>query len=132
MPRRRLTADEALLALIILAMEIDENAAAVEAAQAEALIHRLPRFKRLSRAAVGRLIERMRTFVRDHDDAEVVGAACRAIPASARGGALAVLATMAMSDRRLTRSENALVWRVADTWGLSRRDAAAAIASSSS
>ena len=132
MPSPLLTADEAFLALIILAMEIDDNAAAVEAAQAEALIHRLPRFKRLSRAAVGCSIERMRTFVRDHDDAEVVSEACRAIPASARAGALAVLATIAMSDGRLTRSENALVWRVADAWGLSRRDAAAAIASSSS
>ena len=128
----RLTADEAFLALMILALEVDHDPAPREAARAELFIHELPRFNARPRATVGRLIERMRDYVRDHDDGTVIAAACKAIPRASRAAALAIVATMASSDGRLQRAEATFVWRLADAMGLSSDDAATAIMSSGS
>jgi hypothetical protein len=105
MPSRQLSADEAVIALLIAAMESSGNVAAVEAARAAELVRLMPQFRKHARLVVNRMIERMRIYVRDHDDAAIVAAACAAIPARARAAAFMTVAAVLMSDHRLQRRE---------------------------
>jgi hypothetical protein len=114
MPQRRLSSDEALIALMIAAMESSGNVAAIEAARASELVRLMPQFRKHSRLVVNRIIERMRLYVRDQDDAAVVAAACEAIPPRARAAAFMTVAAVLMSDHRLQRREAAFLLTLSD------------------
>lgn len=111
---RQLSADEALIALMIAAMESSGNVAAVEAARAAELVRLMPQLRRHSRLVVNRMVERMRLYVRDHDDATIVDAACAAIPRQARAAAFMTVAAVLMSDHRLQRREAAFLLNLSD------------------
>lgn len=88
MRRPRLSVNEALIAMMIVAMEADGHAAPQEAERAERVIRRLPRFRREGRDRTGRAIARMKAFAERHDPSDVIMAAARAIPARSRRVAL--------------------------------------------
>jgi hypothetical protein len=107
-----LSADEALIALMIAAMESSGNVAAVEAARAAELVRLMPQFRKHSRLVTDRMVERMRIYVRDHDDHTIVAAACEAIPPRARSAAFMTVAAVLMSDHRLQRREAAFLLKL--------------------
>ena len=124
-----LSADQAFIALIIAAMEADDNAAAAEAARADRLVHAMPRFRTHTRASIGRMVERMKRYVGETDNATVIGTAARAIPSRSRASALRVVADIVLGDERLRRAEAPFVFQVAAALGLSHEHAVNAIAS---
>jgi uncharacterized tellurite resistance protein B-like protein len=128
MPRPQLSVDEAFIALIIAAMEADRHAAAEEAARAHQLVRTLPRFRKHSSAAVGRMIEDMKRFVHDHDDDTVIAAAAGAIPSRSRASALATVAEMLLGDGRLRPAEVPFLSQMASTLGVGRDEALRLIA----
>ena len=114
MVSRKLSADEALIVLMIAAMESSGNVAAVEAARAAELVRMMPQLRKHSRLVVNRMIERMRLYVRDHDDATIIEAACEAIPPRSRAAAFMTVTAVLMSDHRLQRREAAFLLKLSD------------------
>lgn len=108
-PRRpslsRLDTDEALLALLIGAMNANDHVSPEEGARADNVIWSMRRFRRKSGDTVGRLIERMRLLIEEHGPERAVAAAARALPARLRKSAFAVAADLVLTDGRLEGSE---------------------------
>lgn len=117
MQNRRLSADEALIALMIAAMETSGHAAPVEAARAAELVRMMPQFRKHARLAVNRMIERMRAYVRDHNDESIIAAAHDAIPARDRAAAFTTVAAVLLSDHRLQLAESAFLMRLSKAFG---------------
>jgi hypothetical protein len=109
---RPLSSDEALIALLIAAMESSGNVAAVEAARAEELVRLLPQFRKHSRLVVDRMIERMRIYVRDHDDDAIIAAACDVIPREACSAAFIIVVTVLLSDHLVQPRESAFLLKL--------------------
>jgi hypothetical protein len=72
----------------------------------------MPQFRKHSRLVTDRMVERMRIYVRDHDDHTIVAAACEAIPPRARSAAFMTVAAVLMSDHRLQRREAAFLLKL--------------------
>ena len=120
--RRTLTADQALIALFIGAMEANDRTSAEEAARAHHLIWSTHQFRRRSGEAVGRLIEETRRRTADTTDrAPLMDRAARAIPRRQRLPAFAVLADLLLADGRLDRREAQFLRTVGAALGLERR-----------
>ena len=102
---RRLSADEAFIALIIAAMEANNHTAPEEAARAQHIVWSMSRFRNRSGATVGRLIANMKQFAHDCAPEETIAAACRAIPLPRRAQALAIAADVVLVDGRMQRGE---------------------------
>lgn len=122
MPNRRLSSDEALIALMIAAMEASGNAAPAEAARAAELVRLMPQFRRHARPVIGRMIERMKIYVRDHDNDAIVAAAWEAIPPGARAAAVMTVIAVLTSDHRLQRAEAAFLLRLSGALAYRRPD----------
>ena len=101
----RLDVDEALLALLIGAMNANDHVSPEEGARAHNIIWSMRRFRRKSGDTVGRLIERMRQLIEAHGPERAVAAAARALPARLRKSAFAVATDLVLTDGRLERSE---------------------------
>lgn len=114
----RLSADQAVIALMIAAMEANDHAAPKEAARAERLVRTMSRFRGRSRASVGRIIAGMKAFCGTATPAAVIAAACRAIPPRSRTAAFAAVADLVAVDGRLERSERRFLRDVAEQLGL--------------
>ena len=117
MPNRRLSSDEALIALIIAAMESSGHVAPVEAARAAELARLMPQFRRHSSLVVNRMVERMKVYVRDHDDEAIIAAAYDAIAPDARAAAFMTVTAVLLSDHRLQRAESAFLMKVSTAFG---------------
>lgn len=125
-PLSRLSANQAFIALLVAAIETNDHASAEEAARAERVVHELPRLRRLSRIARGRIIEEMKAAVRDHGAAAVMAAASEHLPPALHRQALIAVAEV-MSSHGLDRMEGAALLDVARRFGLSPEDTAAAL-----
>ena len=125
-PLARLSTNEALIALLVTAIEANEHASPEEAARAERVVHEMARLKRLSQAARGRMIEDMKAAVRDHGTTAVMAAACAQIPPSLRYRAMVAIAEV-MTTHGLDRVESAALTDVAHRFGYSADDIAAAV-----
>lgn len=101
----RLDVDEALLALLIGAMNANDHVSPEEGARAHNIIWSMRRFRRKSGETVERLIERMRQLIEEHGAERAVAAAARALPARLRKSAFAVAADLVLTDGRLEGSE---------------------------
>jgi len=101
----RLDVDEALLALLIGAMNANDHVSPEEGARAHNIIWSMRRFRRKSGETVERLIERMRQLIEEHGPERAVAAAARALPARLRKSAFAVAADLVLTDGRLEGSE---------------------------
>lgn len=99
---------------MIAAMEASGHAAPVEAARAAELVRLMPQLRRLARPVIGRVIERMKAYVRDHDDDAVIAAAWDAIPPNVRAAAVMTVMAVLMSDHRLQRGEAAFLLKLSD------------------
>jgi hypothetical protein len=111
---RRLSADEAFMALIIAAMEANNHTAPDEAARAHHIVWSMSRFRKRNGAAVGRLISTMKQVAHDYPPDDVIAAACRAVPPRLRSSALAIVADVILVDGRLQRGERGFLYTVAD------------------
>jgi tellurite resistance protein len=116
----RLTLDEALLALLIGAMDASGHISPEEAERAHNIIWSMRRFRRKSGEAVGRRIERMRTLVGQHGASAAIDAAARVIPARLRPTAFAVAADLILADGRIERSERRFLDRLGTDLRLAR------------
>ena len=122
----KLSVDEALIALLVAAIEINQHASAEEAARAERVVHDVPRLRRLSRVRRGEIIERMKAAVGDYGAAAVMTAASHQLPPALRQTAMVSIARV-MLAHGLDRAEGAALLDVAAHFGFSPRDTAAAI-----
>jgi len=111
-PLRRLSADEAFVALIIAAMEANDHSAPEEAQRAQHIVHSMSRFRKRG-DAVGRLIFDMKQMRREHAPDAIIAAACRAIPPRLRKSAFAIVADIILADRRLQGIERRFLSSVA-------------------
>jgi protein-disulfide isomerase-like protein with CxxC motif len=123
---RQLSADEALIALLVAAMETNHHASPEEAARAEGVLHEIPRLRRLSRIRRGEIIERMKTAVGDYGAAAVMAAASHWLPPALRSVAMTAIADV-MLAHGLDRIESAALLDVAARFGFTPEDTAAAI-----
>jgi uncharacterized tellurite resistance protein B-like protein len=114
MSNRRLSSDEALIALIIAAMESSGHVAPAEAARAAELVRLMPQRRRQAKTANDRLVERMKAYVRDHDDNTIIDAAWDAIPRDARARAVMIVMSVLVSDHRLQRPESAFLRKLTE------------------
>lgn len=120
MPNRRLSSDEALIALIIAAMESSGHVAPVEAARAAGLVRVMPQLRKHARPVIDRMVERMKAYVRDHDDDAIIAAAHDAIAPEARAAAFMTVTAVLLSDHRLQRAESAFLIRLSTALGYQR------------
>ena len=102
---RSLELDEALIALFIAAMNANHHVAREELARAHHLIWSTKRFRRKSGESVGRLIDRMKRLLEEHDAAAVMDAAARTIPARLRPSAFAIVADLLLADGKIDARE---------------------------
>jgi hypothetical protein len=77
------------------------------------LIWSTRRFRRKSGEAVGRLIDRMKTLLEEHDAEGVVDIAARAIPARLRPSAFAIVADLVLADGKIDARERRFLRRLA-------------------
>ena len=94
--------DEALMALFIGAMDANGHVAREELARAHHLIWSTRRFRRKSGETVGRLIDRMKRFLEQHDRAAVMERAAKSFPARLRPSAHAIVAIFCWPTARST------------------------------
>lgn len=102
---KRLDLDEALIALVIGAMNANDHVAREELARAHHLIWSTKRFRRKSGEAVGRLIDRMKRLLEERDPSAVMEAAATAIPARLRAPAFAIVADLLLADGKIDARE---------------------------
>lgn len=117
----KLSADDALIAILIAAMDASGHVSADEAARAHNMIWSMRRFRNRSGEAVGRRIGRMRALVEKHGTPPVVEAAARAIPARLRRAAFAIAADLVLVDGRMEPPEARFLRKAAGDLGLDRR-----------
>lgn len=115
---RRLESDEALIALLIAAMEANDHVAPNELARAHHLIWSTKRFRRKSGESVGRLIDRMKGLFQEQEPSTVMAAAARAIPARLRASAFALVADLLLADGRIDARERRFLQRLAASLNL--------------
>lgn len=102
---RRLGVDDALLALLIGAMNANDHVSPEEGARAHHIIWSMRRFRRKSGETVERGIEQMHALIEEHGAPQVVAAAARALPARLRESAFAVAADLVLADGKLEGPE---------------------------
>ena len=121
---RALELDEALMALFIGAMDANGHVAREELARAHHLIWSTRRFRRKSGETVGRLIDRMKRFLEQHDRAAVMERAAKTLPARLRPSAYAIIADLLLADGKIDAQERRFLQRLAASVGIDARRAA--------
>lgn len=121
---RRLTLDEAFIALLIAAMDANRHVSREELARAQHIIWSMKRYRRKSGEHVGRLIDAMRTMVEELGALGVIAAAAQVIPIRLRPAAFAVSADLILADGKMERAERRFLDRLARDLGLGRQAAA--------
>jgi hypothetical protein len=107
--RGRITADEAIIAVLIAAMEANRHVSPREAERAHNLIWSMRRFRRRSGEAVGRLIGETRERMERDGVADVIERAARSLPASLRPAVFASAVDLMLADTTLQREERQFV-----------------------
>lgn len=115
--------DDALIAVLLAAMDASGHTSADEAERAHHIIWSTRRFRDRDGAEIDERIERVRTLIADLGTAAVLEASARAIPEGLRQAVFAVAADLVLVDGRLERLESAFLRGLAGTLHL---DAAAA------
>lgn len=110
--------DDALVAILIAAMDASGHVSADEAARAHDIIWATRRFRNRSGDAVGRRIARMREMLGACGVSGLVTAAARSVPAPLRAGAFAMAADIVLVDGRMERSEARFLTTLARELGL--------------
>lgn len=108
----RLDADDAIVALLVAAMEASGHVSPEEGARAHHLIWSMRRFRDVSGETMGQRIERMKTLIGESGAAAIIDRAARTIPARLRPATFAVAADLVLTDGRLERSEREFLDRL--------------------
>ena len=108
----RLGVDDALLALLIGAMNANDHVSPEEVARAHHTIWSMRRFQRKAGDAVDRRIERMKVLIEKHGASDVIASAARALPARLREPAFAVAADLVLADGKLEGPERRFLVRL--------------------
>ena len=113
--RRRggLTVDQAVIAVLIAAMDANQHVSPEEAARAHHIIWSMRRFRRKSGETVDRLIETVRGRIVEDGMSAVLQQAARTVPARLRPSAFAVAVDLMLADTKLEREERQFVTRLA-------------------
>jgi tellurite resistance protein len=114
-PRKhgRLTLDQAMIAVLIAAMDANQHVSPEEAARAHHIIWSMRRFRRKSGEKVDRLIEIVRNRIDEDDMSAVLRQAARTIPSRLRPSAFAVGVDLMLADTKLEHEERKFVRRLA-------------------
>jgi uncharacterized tellurite resistance protein B-like protein len=114
-PRKpgRLTLDQAMIAVLVAAMEANQHVSAEEAARAHHIIWSMRRFRSRSGETVDRLIETVRNRAGEEGATALLQEAARTIPARLRPSAFAVAVDLVLADTKLERAERQFVARLA-------------------
>jgi|SRR5687768_4414650 tellurite resistance protein len=115
---RRLSLDEAFIALLIGAMDANGRVSRDELARAHHLIWSMKRYRRKSGEHVGRLIDAMRTMVEEHGALGAIASAAQVLPGRLRPAAFAVSADLILADGKMERAERRFLNRLATDLGL--------------
>lgn len=118
---KTLPLDEALIALMIGAMNANDHVAREELARAHHLIWSTKRFRRKSGETVGRLIDRVKRLLEDQEPAAVLEAAARAIPATLKPSAFALVADLLLADGKIDARERKFLQRLAVDFNIRAR-----------
>jgi tellurite resistance protein len=114
-PRKRvtLTLDQSIIAILIAAMDANQNVSPEEAVRAQHIIWSMRRFRHRSGETVDRLIETVRMRIEKDGVPSVLQRAARTIPARLRPSAFAVAVDLMLADTRLERAERQFVTHLA-------------------
>lgn len=107
--RRRLTVDQALIAVLVAAMDANEHVSPDEAERAHHIIWSMRRFRHETAEAVNRCIDTVRTRMEHDGTRAVLLEAARIIPPKLRLPAFAVAVDLMLSDNKLEREERKFV-----------------------
>ena len=113
-----LDADDAIIALLLAAMDASGHVSPEEAARAHNIIWSMRRFRHRSGERVGRTIERMKSLIETHGASAVIGASAGRIPRRLRSAAFAIAADLTLVDGRMERSEARFLRALAADLGL--------------
>ena len=122
---RRLSKDEAIIAVLLAAMNANQHVSREELARAHHIIWSMRRYRRKSGERVGRLIDSMRTMVEQHGAAPVIAAAVRVIPRGLRSAVFAVASDLVLADGTMDAAERRFLHRLASDFGIARASATA-------
>lgn len=107
--RRRLTVDQALIAVLVAAMDANEHVSPDEAERAHHIIWSMRRFRHETAEAVNLCIDTVRTRMEQDGTGAVLLEAARTIPPKLRLPAFAVAVDLMLSDNKLEREERTFV-----------------------
>jgi uncharacterized tellurite resistance protein B-like protein len=116
-----LTIDEAIIVLLIGAMNANQHVSPRESARAHHLIWSTRRFRRRSGDTVGKLIEKAKARLEVPDAPAVVDAAAQVIPTRFRRAVFAVAADLLLADGKMDRPEQRFLHRLGTDFGIDRR-----------
>lgn len=108
-----LTLDQAVIAVLIAAMEANRHVSAEEAERAHHIIWFMRRFRRKSGQTVGQLIETVRERMENDGVAAVLEQAVRTVPPHLRPSVFASAIDLMLADTTLQREERRFVTRLA-------------------
>lgn len=111
--RRPLTVDQAVIAVLVAAMDANQHVSRDEAERAHHIIWSMRRFRRKPAETVNRSVERVRTRVEDDGAGAVLREAARLIPAKLRPSVFAAAVDLMLSDNRMEPDERRFVTRLA-------------------
>jgi tellurite resistance protein len=117
---RALTLDEALIAVMIAAVDANRHVSAAEGARAHNIIWSTRRFRERSGDQVNRLIDRVRERIEARGAAVVMDQAARAIPVPVRPAAFAVAADLVLADGTLEQAERRFLDNLSAKLGVAR------------
>lgn len=111
--RGRLTLDQAMIAVLIAAMDANQHVSPEEAARAHHIIWSMRRFRWRSGETVDRLIETVRDRIEEEGLSAVLQQTARTIRARLRPTVFAVAVDLMLADTKLERAERQFVRRLA-------------------
>ncbi len=117
---RRLSIDEAIIAVLLAAMNANQHVSREELARAHHIIWSMRRYRRKSGERVGRLIDSMRTMVEQHGASPVIAAAVRVIPRRLRSAVFAVAGDLVLADGTMDAAERRFLHQLASELGIAR------------
>jgi tellurite resistance protein len=123
-PVGRLSVDEAMIAVLLAAMDANHHVSRDELRRAHHIIWSMRRFRRKSGTHVGRLIDAMRTRVEECGAFPVIVAAAQVIPPRLRPAAFAVAADLVLVEGTMDAAERRFLRRLAGEFGLTAQSAA--------
>jgi tellurite resistance protein len=111
--RGRVSVEQAIIAVVIAAMDANQHVSREEAWRAQHIIESMRRFRNRPRQQVNRLIDTVRTRIKERGKDIVLREAVRVLPARIRPSAFAVAVDVILADAKLESAEKRFVKELA-------------------